>query len=355
MSDSRGFEPKGGRVNGLGALTPRARSLATRLSTDRVPFARLLAVNRTLYKETVTLEVSVEVPQLRNYDIRPRERVSVEFQPAGDSEPMVWALRHDFPPVPHAYRLRSRAACCLCLYEDKLSWTPERFVSRLREWLAQAATGELLNPDLPMEPLLGVFRTVVVPPKLLSEPKAAKLKMFRHESGSVWQVRYESDAPVTTTPRPIDCLGITVRSDTQTQSVSESRPITFGGLVRMLHRFGIDILAELRSKLARVRIGTNLREPRILLVVDIPKRRYEDSEPESTDIFAFLLQENRFSYLMDLLGPADSRCDQAYEAWRPSLEMVTLTCFGAVTELSAVPRTGDSGAAEPGPKCVAVG
>ena len=68
---------------------------------------------------------------------------------SGDEDPpAVFALRPDFPRVPHLNLLPAGFPPCLCLYdrpfnEVLIDWTAPKFIERIRQWLSQTANGTL--------------------------------------------------------------------------------------------------------------------------------------------------------------------------------------------------------------------
>ena len=102
------------------------------------------------------------------------ERISVSFSASDDSWPVVFALRQDFPLVPHLHLRATEFPRSLCLYEqayseERLHWTPVSMIEHRRSWLSDTALGTLHRPDQPLEPLfLGTRNTILLPPDIYS-------------------------------------------------------------------------------------------------------------------------------------------------------------------------------------------
>jgi len=76
----------------------------------------------------------------------------------------------------------------------------------------------------------------------------------------------------------------------QTHGVIYKRPITLADLSALVDRAGLDILAELRSRLKNwLNNKKSILESHILLVIQFPKKRSDDGEVEVVDTWAFLL------------------------------------------------------------------
>jgi len=154
-------------------VIPHARDLANHLVRQINPYARFIeariAVEGVQRIETIVFDVDVELSQITEFDIHPRERVSVSFPQKNDAWPEVLALREDFPLVPHLYLRPVEFPRSLCLYEQayaegRLRWTAVSIVERIRVWLSETAPGVLHKDDQPLEPLfLGTRDTVVLP------------------------------------------------------------------------------------------------------------------------------------------------------------------------------------------------
>jgi hypothetical protein len=143
----------------------KARQLAEFLRTELHPWARLvdtLGGEEHEDRNTVVFDVDVEVSQERVYDIHPIERVAVTFFPADDDWPETFALRRDFPTVPHRYITDTEFPLRLCLYEgpyseEKTRWSVISIVERIREWLRDTAAGTLHAEDQQLEQMLVWF------------------------------------------------------------------------------------------------------------------------------------------------------------------------------------------------------
>lgn len=121
--------------------------------------ARLHSCHISDIAETVVFEVDVQLPQHPMADIRERELIACRFSKQEDSHPEIFALREDFPRLPHQNLLPRKTPKSLCLNtiawsEAKHRWSPSSFLESIRGWLVRATTAQLHAPGQPREPLL---------------------------------------------------------------------------------------------------------------------------------------------------------------------------------------------------------
>src|SRR6516165_6006508 len=130
--------------------------------------------------EIVVVEVDVDRPQDRKFDIKKREQIAVAVQP-DDRFLSIFALREDFPFTPHQNSVPEGTPRCLCVddrpwQEAKLTWSPSECIRRIREWLARAARGELHDPAQPLEPFFySSGLTLVLPRGVIEQADAGNL------------------------------------------------------------------------------------------------------------------------------------------------------------------------------------
>ncbi len=136
--------------------------------------------------DVVVFDVEVEVGQRSVHDVRRLERIAALFRQDDSALPEVFALRDDFPLVPHLNALsplRTEFPRNLCMYDEpyfevELNWTPAAFLKRIREWLARTARGELHAEDQPLEPLLVASPwSIMLPPDLFEREEDGTLQI----------------------------------------------------------------------------------------------------------------------------------------------------------------------------------
>lgn len=276
---------------------PRANELALRLRKRGIDYASLVACRRgTEGMEWVVFDVEVEVPQRRENPVLPRERLAVGFVTADDKTPEVLALRADFPLVPHINLRDQELPRSLCLYEEgfhelRSRWTPSRFVQRIRDWLKLTAQGRLHRPDQPLEPFLGQCAGhLILPAKLenpIPEPLPLRLEIRSINSDGKFVMAPARGRARTEAPELIASVHL---MPAQVHGVIRRSPPTLSELGALLKEAGLDLLAQLRSRLKEWRSMKLLKEEaKAMIVLQVPLRREGSDEPESTESWGFWL------------------------------------------------------------------
>ena len=275
----------------------KARDLAFMLDAGQIPFASLVECRKRGYSETVVFDVDVEVPQLCRYSIRPSERVAATFHEDDSPYPIVYALRKDFPEVPHLNLHIQEFPRNLCLYDEhyeeiKRRWTSPSFVHRIRDWLALTARGELHQEDQPLEPILiGSVCHIVLPHNIEETNDAQPLYVVRANSDEDKKLFL-----IARTQQPhngaLNIVASVHRCPPQTHGVIHRMPTNLSDLAALVEDTGLDILAELRNRLRNWLDNKKvLLDWNILLVIRFPKKRYDDGKVESIDTWAFFLAD----------------------------------------------------------------
>ncbi|MCZ2080409.1 MAG: Mov34/MPN/PAD-1 family protein [Bryobacterales bacterium] len=293
------YLPAPGEVVSANDLTiPKARQTALFLLSCVHPYARFLAARRNGENEVVVVDLSIEVGQEPVHDIRPAERVAIEFTPTDSFPPEVLALRGDFPLVPHT-NLRAREfPRSLCLYEEsydevKLRWTAPAFIERIRIWMRDTGTGTLHRDDQPLEPILLTWSHLVIPSDLFTGGQ-------QNESEQLIITNYihdEKRGEVLVAERPaagkpgIPFVVTALRCPPQPHGVIRHQPSNLAALHDLVAITGIDLLAELFQRLANWDRAAAPLTSRLVLIVYFPKMRCADAPPEASDIWAFLTLE----------------------------------------------------------------
>ncbi len=148
-----------GSIVGVNALMDaNARALATYASTGLDEDASLVECRRTDGGlDIVVVLLRAYPPQRPAADIRWKEEFAVVFT-GEDRQPVLLALRPDFPDTPHQNRMPEGLPRYPCvderLWEEAaLGWTPCAYLERLRWWLGAAAMGELSGLGQVLDPL----------------------------------------------------------------------------------------------------------------------------------------------------------------------------------------------------------
>lgn len=209
--------------------------------------------------EIVVVEIDVDRPQDRKFDIKRREPIAV-LAPPSDRFLSVIALREDFPHTPHRNWVPKGMPRSLCVddrpwQEARLTWSPAECVRRIRQWLAKAARGELHDPAQPLEPFFYSSGYKLILPRAIIEHAdtgdATRLIGTVQEGGdlSVFIARADDVAFKNTKSKGRMAILPFVFPD-QVMAGIRDLPETLGELVSMATDLGVDIMGDLRKRLA---------------------------------------------------------------------------------------------------------
>jgi len=274
----------------------KSRELALELGGGRIDFATIVECLRDADSEWVIFEVDVEVSQVPLHPILPSERIAVQFNEQDIACPGVYAVRRDFPRVPHLNLHTQEYPRSLCLYaerydEVKRDWTAPRFVHRIREWLALSSRGELHHDDQPLEPLLLDHAGQIVLPRSVLDANSAPRSLFVTSVPTQPTRRLFLVAKAAPhREEALDCLASVHWTPSHTHGVIHRRPRTLADLAEILGSTGLDLLAELRGRLKEWQASDyGILDGRLLLIILVPMRREDEGEPERVETWAFFL------------------------------------------------------------------
>jgi integrative and conjugative element protein (TIGR02256 family) len=310
MSETE-FLPLLGEEIERGMMTvAKALALAELLGAG-YPFVTLVAcwhfpdAEGGIRREGVILDVEVEVSQRPVNDIRRVERIAAAFRIDDRTQPEAVSLRLDFPHVPHLNITPWERPRSLCLSdrpysEDRLNWTPSRFVEAVRGWLALTAAGALHQDDQPLEPLLGGATAKIILPYDLFRNGSGAEPIFCHgiDQGGTGDARLviiarREDAagtdslPSGTQSLPFVAIPLEVEAP-MTHGVIRWEPSNLALLHEFLMAAGKDLLADLRGRLRIWAENPAMLARRPILVVALQKRRTQEGPVETTETWAFL-------------------------------------------------------------------
>lgn len=225
----------------------------------------------------VHLTLEVERPQDLAYPIRGVEPVAILF-PANGGQPLVYALRDDFPDTLHQNWAPTDGPCSLCVDdrpwpEARLTYRPVDFVRRVQIWLSKAARGDLHDPAQPLDPLFfaSLFQIVIPPEALVVTPDPVDLVDFLRSDNPtliLTQVATAADGPLP------GFNVIFLRAQPQRMARLRRAPLTLAELAQELQGAGLDLDAELHRRLLEwVGLGEAQRRrlsSRIAIVVAFP-------------------------------------------------------------------------------------
>jgi hypothetical protein len=250
--------------------------------------------------DSIEIEVDVDLPQRPLYSIHDTERVRIEFG-SPETAPRVFAIRGDFPLVPHLMLGEKEFPRELCLYErpwldERSNWAPRLFVERIREWMGGTASGTLHRPDQPLEPLIAPSPWLLVLPKMDDgNGSDCWVRRFfvivRSEAqGNRYLIATEDDPGPS--HKTLNLPFIFVRGPVATHGILRRHPANLRELEEMVQGLGFSLVEAVSERLTPL-LG-ELRDPKfsesnLILVLQLPKRRNDGGPQESTDYFAFVL------------------------------------------------------------------
>ena len=295
------LEPLSGESINLGDLRGRkAREVVKLLCADLLPFVRLVGITRRSHAmEVVHVEVQPEVPADPVNDIRVVEPIATGFDPEDRRQPTTWALRDDFPDLPHTFLVQEGAPKSLCLYdepysEQRLHWTAPAYIRRLHWWLSQAAIGRLHQPDQPVEPFLAGSPEQVVLPTTLFEvgtargPQALALYAIPRKSRNAATYVASRQAQGVLLEQNANCMAIVIETPPQTHRGLANLPACLLELHEFLRPMDVDLLGTLRLHLKTwIMDQTGNSGAVALIILRIPARRSDELPPERIEVRAF--------------------------------------------------------------------
>ncbi len=278
----------------------KARVLADALTAGQIQYAKLVDCRQVGTRSAVTLDVEVEVPQVPIHPIARRERVVAIFDPKDAVVPTILALRQGFPVVPHLNLQPEGEPPSLCLYDEpyhelKRRWTPQRFVERIRQWLADTAKGQLHQDDQPLEPLLLTHSGHIVLPHdlALARPELLYVRGCSMPPHQYFLIATRDPPDEHTKTCPVVTSVHVARP--QCHGLIRCTPTDLASLACFCEEGGLDLIGELRSRLAGWFSDANKKAPmldaHLAIVLILPKTRRSDGAVESTETRAFICDQ----------------------------------------------------------------
>lgn len=296
----------------------RAAALKSYLKQPRdVIHARLL-VSSQKDADTLEFEVDIDLPQRPLHSILATEHVRVVFPP-DDALPEVYALREDFPHVPHLVLNKTDYPRQLCLYQrtwidERENWAPRPFIERIRHWFMATADGSLHLGDQPLESTIQGSPSCIVLPKYDCTPgKSCRLERYHlTQRPENYLIASHHGSEQSGPPVPV----LFVQGPVVHHGIMHRSPATLAELEKLLNHLGGSITNSISEELsaARAELMPVAQRP-LLLVLELPKRRYATGPIEAWEHQAFviagktsdLLQEERIEVMKEGIIVFESR------------------------------------------------
>jgi hypothetical protein len=288
-------------------VAQRAKVLHRAISDGRLDYVHLIECRQSgragdgLTEDIVVVDAVVERPQVVENDIRRVERLALAFRSDDNWYPQVFALRSDFPDVPHLnLRLADDDPRSLCLYdrswdEVKTRWTAPGFVERIRGWLADTAIGSLHREDQPLEQVLhGSGYRLVIPWDAVKSGDDAgeRLDVVLHPSGDRSGTLVAFPIAAEARPRELEFIASLFMANVRQHGIIRIAPRTLEQLCDFLAADGYDLLRDLRDRVVKWKDEGFLNASLILVIV-FPLQRHS-GDVEVTDTWAFVSGESVF-------------------------------------------------------------
>lgn len=273
----------------------RAAALQRYLEIPRgLVHARLISASKETDAEVIELEVDVDLPQRPRHRINKTERLRVRF-PANDGMPQVFALRKNFPLVPHTMINGAAYPRQLCLYErswtdERENWAPRGFVERMRRWLAGTADGTLHRADQPLEAIMQHSPARIVLPAVpfVTGQLCRTERFFIVQCAPFFWVA-QREKPVWA-PDAVAVPALIVQGPPVEHGVIHELPVTLGDLEKLLVSLGGSLVSAISAQIGAIREELKgFAKRHLLLVVELPKLREKGGKVESVEHRAFFV------------------------------------------------------------------
>lgn len=242
-------------------------------------------------KEIIIFDLEIPLGQNPPHDIRYIERIAVEFSSDNNIAPWVYALRADFPKLPHLLLGVSEFPRSLCIYEESyqeslLKWRPEKFIDDITTWLYRNAYGILHKKDQPLEPLLTFTEgLIVIPPDLKNGEdlfiyKRPNLNGRLNLIASRNLIQHEDVAAF---------HSFLVVGKPQEHGGLNEYPVTLFGVLNFLENSIPDIKEMLLEELEANKDNQSKRQSMLLIVAYLPKTAIGESSVTGLDQYVFFI------------------------------------------------------------------
>ncbi|NML68183.1 hypothetical protein HHL22_23530 [Hymenobacter sp. RP-2-7] len=293
-----GYYPLSGEPVEAGSLAiPKAVELVQALQSQGLPYIRVVDCLRVEEYEFVVVDVEPEVPQYPVHEVQNVERIAIGFNPADTEHQLIWALREDFPLVPHLHFGREGTPRSLCLYQIayadlKPTWTAAALLRQLQRWLTQTARGELHAPDQALEQAFYAPPERLVLPSIVFAPDAAITLEPLH-------VRFVSTvlgkttlvaSPVASAPegQQAQFTSFVYTASPQVHGLIREQPRTIAELQAYLSDSDVGFTNALRGHLSDLKEAPGFnRSLQLLIIVRLPKLRTATEAIETVEVWAF--------------------------------------------------------------------
>lgn len=268
------------------------KAVLDRLTTDsRV---KVCATYRLDNRIGFEIDFVAEIPQRPVVDIRRPERLVITVGESRQMQPEVLCLRKSFPTTPHTNLRPADQPTSLCLFEEPFGdishdFTPSQLIGRIFNWLNSAAVDELHLPDQPLEPFIFSDGTIMIGRGAFQANTL--IECFRvDDNGNTIIARSATEE---SKKGKKDILFFPIIVETPHHGVLiRHPPPNFDDLCDLLKVVNIDLKKKFFDYVSQYQ--QSYRESKVIIGLQVPKKRTDEGEVESTDYFAFLIGETLF-------------------------------------------------------------
>jgi len=285
--------------------------------------------------------------------IKPCERLALRFFSDLTRMPEVRALRKNFPAVIHLNHVLMNEPKSLCLYLDlwpnlQRTWTPQKQLNRILDWLELTATQKLHLEDQPLEQIFFKGKFELVLPADFDEKVDENNFLLtvspthrRNNLGPILKGKFEEATQVVRENIPAACFVLTL---TPVVHGVENMPNTLGELEKLLSDKGASIIKNLydQIKLRASQGGiSKSSESYTLLVLHIPIVKEIGEAPLRFDVQGVIINSGLadLGVALDALQEVNGRyqpftllSDQAaLHNWR-NISIEPMECISPFTE-----------------------
>ena len=261
--------------------------------------------SETGYNEIIKVQIQTDIPQVPLHNILPTETLLIKFGEQDDRYPDVFCLRKDFPLVAHQNRTTPDSPRSPCIYEEpfvegQLNWRGEDFLMRIQDWFAKTSRGLLHQPDQHLEPFFypNTFE-LIVPTKLAIEDKESKeifigsrIERDNGQTISLFPVTEKQLADYRKNNSYPPFLVLQIKGNPKAHGIIFTPPNSMTDLDKYLKEFNITLLKTLQEFIRECYRSKPCKDDDLILIlVELPKTRYIDSEVEEFEYWAFISNE----------------------------------------------------------------
>lgn len=241
--------------------------------------------------EYIEILVDVECPQYPKNDVRLSEILGVEFQKEDTNYPNVFALREDFPLVPHLNMMSYELPRCLCIYEQPFYeqnalWNQSKFIEDIRLWLNRTAKGELHQEEQGLEPFIITGGKLIIPRDLNGNDT---FSLHRTNKDGSWVLVAKKQENKVSNGFQLAFF----ESSPSEHGIISHTPLNLKELIGLCSKIGIDLKEYIEILCKGINSENGNINNQLVLFLRVPLKRHKDSSVETYNNFAFVVDKSQ--------------------------------------------------------------